>query len=76
MYLRLLAGSVVKMFYSNYFRDDSTVVMSDAPRPGSMADDSPPPAVSIRYYDKGYIKICRMKREMHMYWLLMIQRSS
>ena len=31
-----------------YFRDDSpTPVMSDAPRPGSMADDSPPPAVSI-----------------------------
>ena len=30
------------------FRDDSsTVVMSDTPRPASMVDESPPPAVSI-----------------------------
>lgn len=32
--------------------DDSTVVMSDAPRPGSMADDSPPPA----YYPGSFVK--------------------
>ena len=35
-----------------YSDDSSTVVMSDTPRPASMADDSPPPAVSIEFSDQ------------------------
>lgn len=37
---------------SNFLDDSPTPVMSDAPRPGSMADDSPPPA----YYPGSFVQ--------------------